>query len=129
MRHQNGCTRSFDNSRQARARSGELPLMPRLQFTGRAVFFLLVSILLSGGVVPAVVAGQSRVAVTFSRDVAPLLFTHCASCHRPGEIGGFSLLTFADARPRAAAIARATRTRTMPPGRRAQRASAATCAR
>ena len=52
---------------------------------------------------------------TFARDVAPILFTECATCHRPGEVGGFSLLTFADARPRAAAIARATRTRAMPP--------------
>jgi tetratricopeptide (TPR) repeat protein/mono/diheme cytochrome c family protein len=52
---------------------------------------------------------------TFTRDVAPLLFAHCATCHRPGEVGGFSLLAFADARPRAAAIARAVRTRAMPP--------------
>lgn len=52
---------------------------------------------------------------TFSRDVAPLLYRHCATCHRPGEVGGFSLLSFADARPRAAAIARATSRREMPP--------------
>lgn len=54
-------------------------------------------------------------ATTFTRDVAPILFANCASCHRPGEIGGFSLLAFADVRPRAAAIARVTRTRAMPP--------------
>lgn len=52
---------------------------------------------------------------TFSRDVAPILFTHCSTCHRPGEVGGFSLLSFADARPRAAAIARVTARRQMPP--------------
>ena len=52
---------------------------------------------------------------TFSRDVAPILYTHCATCHRPGEIGGFSLLSFTDARPRAAAIARTTNRREMPP--------------
>ncbi len=60
-------------------------------------------------------AASAQDAPTFSRDVAPVLFSHCATCHRPGEVGGFSLLTFADARPRAAAIARATRTRAMPP--------------
>ena len=52
---------------------------------------------------------------TFARDIAPLLYSHCATCHRPGEVGGFSLLAFADARPRAAALARAVRTRAMPP--------------
>jgi tetratricopeptide (TPR) repeat protein len=59
--------------------------------------------------------GAQNVPATFTRDVAPILFARCVSCHRPGEIGGFSLLAFADARPRAAAIARVTRTRAMPP--------------
>jgi tetratricopeptide (TPR) repeat protein/mono/diheme cytochrome c family protein len=112
MQHQNGPTRSFDNSRQARVRSSELPLMPRLQFTGRAILCLLA---LGALVARSAAAQPNSRTVTFSRDVAPLLFTHCAPCHRPGEAGGFSLLTFADARPRAAAIARATRTRAMPP--------------
>jgi len=53
--------------------------------------------------------------VTFSRDVAPILYEHCVSCHRPGEIAPFSLLTYDEARPEARAIARATRDRTMPP--------------
>jgi tetratricopeptide (TPR) repeat protein/mono/diheme cytochrome c family protein len=62
---------------------------------------------------PGVTSAQGR--VTFSRDVAPILYEQCASCHRPGQIGPFSLLTYQDVRPRAAAIARATRTRQMPP--------------
>jgi Flp pilus assembly protein TadD len=53
--------------------------------------------------------------VTFNRDVAPILFSRCASCHRPGEVAPFTLLTYDDARPRAAAIARATASRQMPP--------------
>jgi tetratricopeptide (TPR) repeat protein/mono/diheme cytochrome c family protein len=53
--------------------------------------------------------------VTFTKDVAPILFAHCSSCHRAGEIGQFSLLTYADVRPWASAIARATRIRAMPP--------------
>ena len=53
--------------------------------------------------------------VTFNRDVAPILFANCASCHRAGEIGPFGLLTYEDTRPRAAAILRAVRARTMPP--------------
>lgn len=61
------------------------------------------------------VCAFAQSAPTFSKDIAPLLFSRCASCHRPGEIGGFSLLSYADARPRAAAIARVTRDRSMPP--------------
>jgi tetratricopeptide (TPR) repeat protein len=57
----------------------------------------------------------AQAAVTFSRDVAPIIFEHCSSCHRPGEIGPFSLLTFQDVRPRASAIASVTRLHVMPP--------------
>ncbi len=54
-------------------------------------------------------------AVTFTRDIAPILFAHCASCHRPGEIAPFSLLSYRDARQRMTLIADATRRRVMPP--------------
>jgi mono/diheme cytochrome c family protein len=52
---------------------------------------------------------------TFNRDVAPIVFGHCLTCHHPGTNGAFSLLTYADVRPRAASIAAATRSRYMPP--------------
>src|SRR5262249_21850035 len=54
-------------------------------------------------------------AVTFTRDVAPILFARCAPCHQPGGAAPFSLLTYADARQRAGLIARVTRSRYMPP--------------
>ena len=38
---------------------------------------------------------------TYTRDVAPILFKNCTGCHRPGEIGPMSLLTYDDVRPRA----------------------------
>jgi tetratricopeptide (TPR) repeat protein/mono/diheme cytochrome c family protein len=53
--------------------------------------------------------------VTFNKDIAPIVFAHCASCHRPGDVAPFSLLTFADAVPRASEMARQTRERHMPP--------------
>ena len=59
--------------------------------------------------------GATNEAVTFSKDVAPLFFSKCASCHRPGEIAPMSLLTYDDARPWARSIARAVRSREMPP--------------
>ena len=52
---------------------------------------------------------------TFSRDVAPILFDHCTSCHRPGQFAPFSLVTYADARPWARAIRQQVVTRRMPP--------------
>ncbi len=52
---------------------------------------------------------------TWARDIAPILFEHCASCHRPGEVAPFSLLTAADATARAQQIARVTSSRVMPP--------------
>ena len=53
--------------------------------------------------------------VTFTRDIAPVVFEHCASCHRPGESGPFSLLTYADVKKRARQIAEVTEKRLMPP--------------
>jgi tetratricopeptide (TPR) repeat protein len=53
--------------------------------------------------------------VTFNRDVAPILYENCASCHRPGEAAPFSLLTYEDARQRARLIATAVSAHVMPP--------------
>lgn len=52
---------------------------------------------------------------TFTKDVAPILWKHCAGCHRPGEVGPFSLLDYDDAAKRAEFIASITASRTMPP--------------
>lgn len=52
---------------------------------------------------------------TFNRDIAPILFAKCATCHRPGEVAPFPLLTFADAQRRAKQIATVTHRRLMPP--------------
>jgi Tfp pilus assembly protein PilF len=54
-------------------------------------------------------------AVTYTRDVAPILFEKCASCHRPGESAPFSVLAYREVRQRAATIAAVTRSRFMPP--------------
>ncbi len=41
---------------------------------------------------------------TFAKDVAPILYKNCTSCHRPGEIGPMPLISYEDARPWAKAI-------------------------
>src|SRR5947209_10524809 len=52
---------------------------------------------------------------TFTKDVAPILYKNCVSCHRPGEVAPFSLITYEDAAKRATLIATATAKRYMPP--------------
>ena len=42
-------------------------------------------------------AGTLAAAPTFTRDVAPILYKHCAVCHHAGQVAPFSLLTYADA--------------------------------
>jgi tetratricopeptide (TPR) repeat protein/mono/diheme cytochrome c family protein len=58
---------------------------------------------------------DAQVAVTFSRDIAPILYEQCAACHQPDGSAPFSVLTFVEVRPRAKAIAAAVQRRTMPP--------------
>lgn len=53
--------------------------------------------------------------LTFSSDVAPILYEKCVSCHHPGDIAPMSLLTYKDARPWASAIRQAVLTKRMPP--------------
>ena len=58
-------------------------------------------------------AAQPR--LTFNQDVAPIIWSRCASCHRPGEIGPFSLVSYNDVKRRTAQIALVTSRRLMPP--------------
>jgi mono/diheme cytochrome c family protein len=52
---------------------------------------------------------------TFSRDVAPILYQHCAKCHHPNDVAPMSLLTYGEVRPWAAAIREAVVSHKMPP--------------
>lgn len=54
-------------------------------------------------------------AVTFHKDVEPILQKHCLSCHYEGKIGGFSLLTYDDAASVAGLMAAVTESGQMPP--------------
>ena len=53
--------------------------------------------------------------ITFNRDIAPILFRSCATCHRPGEAAPFPLLTYKDAKSHARQIAAVTQRHFMPP--------------
>ena len=52
---------------------------------------------------------------TYTREVAPILYKECTDCHRPGEIGPMSFLTYRDTRPWARAIRARVLDRSMPP--------------
>ena len=60
-------------------------------------------------------AATQRRIPTYSKDVAPILQANCQVCHRPGEAGPFSLLTYEDARRRATKLKDAVTDRMMPP--------------
>ena len=53
--------------------------------------------------------------VTFNRDIAPIIYKYCATCHRPGESGPFPLLTYQDVKSHGRQIMAVTHTRFMPP--------------
>ena len=53
--------------------------------------------------------------VTYAKDVAPILYKHCTTCHRPGEIAPMSLLSYEEARPWARSIKDNVAKGVMPP--------------
>lgn len=53
--------------------------------------------------------------VTFARHIAPIFNDHCVSCHRPGQIGPFSLSSYEDAAGWAEMIQEVVTERRMPP--------------
>src|SRR5580704_9830716 len=62
-----------------------------------------------------VVATAATPSVTFHKDVLPILQKNCQTCHRPGEVAPFSLMSYAEARPWAKAIRVAVVSQQMPP--------------
>ena len=87
--------------------------MNRLYSLAGVGFVLAIAIALRAGGVDAQSKGEQQ--VTFNRDIAPIIFQSCARCHRPGESGPFSLLTYDDVKKHARQIAVVTRDRFMPP--------------
>ncbi|MBI3839845.1 MAG: ascorbate-dependent monooxygenase [Planctomycetia bacterium] len=83
----------------------------RWRSLGVQVFGAVSCALLVCGAAKAAVSEE----VTYTRQIAAILWKNCAGCHRPGEVGPFSLLTYQDAFKRADFIAEITATRRMPP--------------
>jgi hypothetical protein len=60
-------------------------------------------------------ANTGTAKVTFYKDVLPVLQNKCQECHRPGEAGPMSFMSYQEARPWAKAIRGAVLQHTMPP--------------
>jgi len=73
--------------------------------------FVVSSLVLGGAAAAAAADG----APTFTRDVAPILYAKCVSCHRAGEVAPMSLITYSEVRPWAKAIRGKVQSREMPP--------------
>lgn len=84
-------------------------------YLGVALVVLGMAVAWSGSAVKAQQQTASSGAPTFTRDVAPIFFANCTSCHRPGDIAPMSLLTYKDARPWAKSIASQVADGSMPP--------------
>ena len=54
-------------------------------------------------------------APTYTRDIAPIMFARCATCHRPGQAAPFSLLDYRQTAKRAQQLVEVTHERVMPP--------------
>ncbi|MSU62911.1 MAG: tetratricopeptide repeat protein [Pedosphaera sp.] len=64
--------------------------------------------------------GQSRAersggSLTFSRDVAPIVFEHCTRCHQEGQSAPFPLTSYAQVKKHSKEIVKVTASRYMPP--------------
>lgn len=117
------------NSARASGRSSDQKLV-----SSRSRFFLVVWVLAltaaivgvgigarakfrRSGAVPsmAVYVPRAKGTLTFSKDVAPIIYSRCSGCHRPAEAAPFSLLTYEQVRKRARQIDDVIARRFMPP--------------
>lgn len=60
-------------------------------------------------------SAEEKAVPTFTKDVAPIFYDNCVSCHRPGEFAPMALIDYDDARPWARAIKQRVEAREMPP--------------
>ncbi len=98
------------------------PKSPRLLWAAATAVFA--GTLAGGALLSPRPAAQAATAVkgdaattmpTFSRDVAPILYQNCTTCHRTDQVAPFPLVTYGDARKRAGQIAAVVDSRYMPP--------------
>ena len=60
-------------------------------------------------------AATTEAAVTYAKDVAPIIFSNCLVCHQPGQVAPMSFRNYKETRPWARAIKEKVQSREMPP--------------
>jgi peroxiredoxin len=69
----------------------------------------------AGCAIARTIQAKETGSVTYTKDIAPLLQKNCQECHRPGQVGPMSLLTYDDALSWAETIGEVVAERRMPP--------------
>ena len=80
-----------------------------------AVLGVVAAAVLSRRHQPTGYESRSTTRPTFHRDVAPIIYNHCAPCHHPGQAAPFNLLSYSDVKKRARQIREVVEQRNMPP--------------
>src|SRR5713226_3864849 len=96
----------YDTSILIRSLEGEV-MRKSLTLTAGVALFL-------ASTMPGWAASKESL-VTYSKDVAPILYKHCVACHRPDTTAPMSLLQYKDARPWAKSMREKVTAREMPP--------------
>jgi len=89
--------------------------VPPKHLRRRKIRPLRTALAIAAGFLLATAAPAGAAPTTFATGVAPLLFEHCATCHRPGGASSTTLLTYQDARSHARQIVEMTASHVMPP--------------
>ena len=63
----------------------------------------------------AAVCPAAAQTVTWSADIAPIIYNNCSSCHRPGQVSPLSLMSYDDVSKRGGLVATVTQSHFMPP--------------
>src|SRR3954463_15071230 len=101
------CNKAVYNATRLKRRIGM-----RLSFPVVVPVLALASLMLISAAPSPQVAQKN---LTFTKDIAPILYQNCVSCHRPGEVAPFSLLDYKSVKKHADDIATVTESRYMPP--------------
>lgn len=112
-------TNPFPPSEKTVILSGVWPGAPRLASETWDVKILLALSFLCTSLLALTIPHQkvqaSEAPVTYSRQIAPILYKNCSGCHHTGGSGPFPLTTYAEAKRWASTIETVTQSHYMPP--------------